>query len=90
MPADDIPHETTVSDQGMTTTPADIRRRLDIEPGDKLRWDVTEAGDLSVEVIRQRFGAFDDYEPVEWDGTALADHDLMGVDDELNETSPLE
>lgn len=90
MAAEDIPEETKVSDRGMVTIPADIRYRLDIEPGDKLRWDVTDEGDLTVEVIRQRFGAFEDYEPVEWEGDAVADHDLMGVNDELDEIGPLE
>ncbi|ELZ46463.1 transcriptional regulator [Halorubrum californiense DSM 19288] len=57
--------ETTVSDRGMVTIPADLRRRLDIEPGDKLRWAADEDGVLSVEVVRQREGAFDGFEPVD-------------------------
>lgn len=48
----------------MVTIPADLRRRLDIEPGDKLRWDVDDEGDLSVEAVKQRYGVFDDFEPV--------------------------
>ncbi|MWG32969.1 AbrB/MazE/SpoVT family DNA-binding domain-containing protein [Halomarina oriensis] len=57
--------ETTVSDSGMITIPADIRRRLDIGAGDKLRWDVDESGRLTVEVVHQREGVFDDFEPVD-------------------------
>ncbi|ELZ33860.1 AbrB/MazE/SpoVT family DNA-binding domain-containing protein [Halorubrum tebenquichense] len=57
--------ETTVSDRGMVTIPADLRRRLDIEPGDKVRWRTDEDGALSIEVTRQREGAFDDFEPVD-------------------------
>jgi AbrB family looped-hinge helix DNA binding protein len=40
MATGDAPEETKVSDRGMVTVPASLRRRLDIEPGDKLRWDV--------------------------------------------------
>ena len=59
------PEETTVSDRGMVTIPADLRRRLDIEPGDKLRWTTDEDGSLSVEIVHQREGVFDDFEPVD-------------------------
>lgn len=83
MVSEEFSQETTVIDGGTVTIPAGIRQRLDIKPGDKLRWDVTDEGDLIVEVIRQRFGVFDDYEPVEWEGDALTDHDLMGLDDEI-------
>jgi antitoxin PrlF len=78
MAADDGPAETTVSDRGMVTIPASLRRRLDIEPGDKLRWDIDEDGDLVVEVVRQRRGAFDDFEPVSMGGDGLDTHDLAG------------
>lgn len=61
---DDAPAETTVSDRGMVTVPADVRRELDIGPGDKLRWTVDD-GALSVEVVHQREGVFDDFEPVD-------------------------
>jgi AbrB family looped-hinge helix DNA binding protein len=56
--------ETKVSDRGMVTIPADLRRRLDIEPGDKLRWKMDD-GNLSVEIVHQREGVFDDFEPVD-------------------------
>jgi AbrB family looped-hinge helix DNA binding protein len=49
----------------MVTIPAELRRRLDIEPGDKLRWTADEDGELSVEVVHQREGVFDDFEPVD-------------------------
>ena len=65
MAAGDGPEETTVSDRGMVTIPADLRRRLDIESGDKLRWATDDEGNLSVEVIYQREGVFDDFEPVD-------------------------
>lgn len=59
------PKETKVSDRGMVTIPADLRRRLDIEPGDKLRWTTDEDESLSVEIVHQREGVFDDFEPVD-------------------------
>ena len=65
MATEEGPEETTVSDRGMVTIPADLRRRLDIEPGDKLRWNTDEEGALSVEVVHQREGVFDDFEPVD-------------------------
>ncbi|SMO83599.1 AbrB/MazE/SpoVT family DNA-binding domain-containing protein [Halorubrum cibi] len=83
MAAEDFPEETTVSDRGMVTIPAALRRRLDIEPGDKLRWNVTEGGDLAVEVVRQRYGAFEDDDlqaPMGGDGVET--HDLAGHEDD--------
>ena len=83
MPTNEIPEETKVSDRGMVTIPADLRRRLDIEPGDKLRWDVDEEGNLSVEVVKQRYGAFDDDDlkaPMGGDG--LETHDLAGYEED--------
>lgn len=78
MAVDDGPEETTVSDRGMVTIPASLRRRLDIEPGDKLRWEIAEGGDLHVEVVKQRHGAFEDFEPVSMGGDGLDTHDLGG------------
>lgn len=51
MTTENLPEETNVSDRGMVTIPADIRRRLDIGAGDKLRWAVDESGVLTVEVV---------------------------------------
>ncbi|WP_135663708.1 AbrB/MazE/SpoVT family DNA-binding domain-containing protein [Halorhabdus rudnickae] len=82
MATESVPEETTVSDRGMVTIPADLRRRLDIEPGDKLRWDTDEKGNLSVEVVKQCYGAFDDFEPVSMGGGGSETHDLAGHEDE--------
>ena len=82
MAPDDVPKETKVSDQGMVTIPASIRRRFGIESGDKLRWDMDEDGNLSVEVIKQRYGAFDDFEPVSMGGGGSETHDLAGHEDD--------
>lgn len=82
MATEDAPEETTVSDSGMVTIPAALRRRLDIEPGDKIRWDVDEEGALSVEVVKQRYGAFDDFEAVPMGGDGLETHDLAGHEED--------
>jgi bifunctional DNA-binding transcriptional regulator/antitoxin component of YhaV-PrlF toxin-antitoxin module len=61
------------------TIPAPLRRRLDIEAGDKLRWRVGDDGDLSVEIVRQRYGAFEDDDlKAEMGGDSLETHDLSG------------
>ena len=83
MAADEAPEETTVSDRGMVTIPAALRRRLDIEPGDKLRWSADDEGDLSVEVVKQRYGAFDDDDlKAPMGGDSLDTHDLAGSEDD--------
>lgn len=49
----------------MVTISAAIRRRLDIDAGDKLRWTTDSEGSLTVEVVHQREGVFDDSEPID-------------------------
>lgn len=82
MATEEPPEETKVSDRGMVTIPASLRDRLDIEAGDKLRWDTDEEGNLSVEVVKQRYGAFDDFEPVSMGGDGTETHDLTGHEDD--------
>ena len=77
------PEETKVSDRGMVTIPASLRRRLDIEAGDKLRWQIDEEGCLSVEIVRQRYGAFeDDHMKAPMGGDGLETHDLAGHEED--------
>jgi bifunctional DNA-binding transcriptional regulator/antitoxin component of YhaV-PrlF toxin-antitoxin module len=64
----------------MFTIPADIRRRLDIEAGDKLRWHTEDHGPLSAEIVHENYGAFDDAETANLGGDGLATHDLTGYD----------
>lgn len=82
MTAEQAREETKVSDRGMVTIPASLRRRLDIEAGDKLRWDVDEDDNLQVEVVKQRYGAFDDFEAAPMDGDGSETHDLAGYEDD--------
>lgn len=53
--------DTRVTDSGGVTVPAAVREALDIQPGDTLHWEV-ENGELRVELVRERAGAFDDFE----------------------------
>lgn len=83
MATEEAPEETKVSDRGMVTIPASLRRRLDIEAGDKLRWNVTEEGTLSVEVVRQRYGAFEDDDlKAPMGGSGHETHDLAGREED--------
>jgi AbrB family looped-hinge helix DNA binding protein len=82
MATEGTPEETKVSDRGMVTIPADLRRRLDIEPGDKLRWNVDEKGNLAVEIVKQWYGSFDDFDPVSMGGGGSETHDLAGHEDD--------
>lgn len=81
MTGDDVVDESTVSDRYAVTIPSPVRDRLDIEPGDTVRWRVTEAGELSVEVVKRQFGVLADFEPADMGEThAAEDHDLVAAD----------
>ena len=83
MAAEDASEETTVNDRGMVTIPAALRRRLDIEAGDKLRWDADDEGNLSVTVVKQRYGAFEgDEMRAPMGGGGLETHDLAGNEED--------
>lgn len=77
-----VEDETTVNDSHSITVPAEVRRQAGIEPGDKLRWRVSEDGTLSVDVVNQRYGAFSELEPVDVgeETNAAEDHDLVAGD----------
>ena len=53
--------ETTITVKGQVTIPVAIREELDLKPGDRLRFHLTESGELMVEPRRQRsiFGQLD-------------------------------
>jgi AbrB family looped-hinge helix DNA binding protein len=71
--------ETTVSERGGVTIPSEIRERFDIEPGDKIRWTVDD-GAVRVEVVHQREGVFDDFEPAPMGGDGASAHDTTGAE----------
>ena len=72
--------ETTINDRGGTTIPAEIRESLDIDGGDKLRWSVTDDGELAVEVVKQETGVFDDFEPMSLGGDGNTAHNTTGAE----------
>lgn len=73
--------ETTVNESYSVPVPAAIRREAAVEAGDKLRWRVTEDETLSVELIKQHYGAFSELTPVAGAPTNAADdHDLIAGD----------
>jgi bifunctional DNA-binding transcriptional regulator/antitoxin component of YhaV-PrlF toxin-antitoxin module len=74
---DRVEAESTVNESYGTTIPADVRKALreELEPGDKVRW-VVEGEAVLVEIVHERFGAFDNIEPLdgpEWDGDVEAE-----------------
>lgn len=70
--------ESTVNDSYGTTIPAAVREALGeaVEPGDTVRW-VVRDGDLSIELVHERYGAFEDVDPFDgpaWDSEAAAEN----------------
>lgn len=50
---------------GSGSPPPEIRDRLDLESGDRIRWRVGAGGELSAEVVEERYGARDDVESID-------------------------
>ena len=77
--APEIEGETTVNESYSVTVPAAIRQEADVDAGDKLRWHVDEDGSLSVELVKQQYGAFSELDPVDIGEStdAAEDHDLL-------------
>lgn len=57
--------ETKVTERGDVHIPTDLLDQADIEGGDRIRWRLTDDGKLEGEIVRERAGAFDDFEPVD-------------------------
>lgn len=72
--------ETTVNDSYSVTVPASIREQADIESGDKIRWTVDDDGTVSIEIVKQRVGVFDDFEPASMGGDGATAHDKTGAE----------
>lgn len=81
MSSDRVDAESKVSGN-QANIPARIRRELDIDDGDRLRWTLEESGDVRVEVVSRRSGTFADFEGYEGDAStdAAADHDGWGLE----------
>lgn len=78
----EIEDETTVNESYSVTVPAAIRREAGVDAGDKLRWRVDDDGAISVELVKQHYGAFSRLDPVDIGEPtdAAADHDLVSGD----------
>jgi len=81
MSSESIDSESKVSGN-QANIPAYIRRELDIDDGDKLRWHIEDDGTLRVYVVQQQTGTFSDFDGYDGDeATAVTDdHDAWGVD----------
>lgn len=64
-----IEQETKVTERGDIHIPNNILEEADIESGDRVRWRLESDGTLSIEIIRERVGAFDDFEPADMGDT---------------------
>ncbi|MFW6018037.1 MAG: AbrB/MazE/SpoVT family DNA-binding domain-containing protein [Halapricum sp.] len=80
MSSEGVDSESKVSGN-QANIPSHVRRELDIDDGDKLRWHVEEDGTLRVEVVQQRTRTFEDFDGYDGDQeTAVtAEHDAWGV-----------
>jgi bifunctional DNA-binding transcriptional regulator/antitoxin component of YhaV-PrlF toxin-antitoxin module len=81
MSGDRVDSESKVSGN-QANIPARIRRELDIDDGDTLRWQIEDDGSLRVRVVQQRSGTFSEFDGYGGDETTevTADHDAWGVD----------
>lgn len=57
--------ETTVTTEYSVSIPSAVRAAVDLEPGDRLRWDIDALGRLVAEIIQERRGVARDLEPVD-------------------------
>jgi bifunctional DNA-binding transcriptional regulator/antitoxin component of YhaV-PrlF toxin-antitoxin module len=83
MSTDRVDAESKVSGN-QANIPVRIRRELDIDDGDQLRWHLEDDGTVRVHVVQQRSGTFSGFDG--YDGSeatdVTADHDAWGVDTE--------
>ena len=61
--------------------PARVRRELDIDDGDGLRWRFSGNGELLVEVVHRQEGTFAEFEGYAGGpgGNVVSDHDAFGL-----------
>ncbi|RQH00832.1 AbrB/MazE/SpoVT family DNA-binding domain-containing protein [Natrarchaeobius oligotrophus] len=81
MSSESVDSESKVSGN-QANIPARIRRELDIDDGDKLRWHIEDDGTLRVQVVQQRRGTFSDFDGYDGDQPTEAEthHDTWGID----------
>lgn len=61
--------------------PAYIRQQLNIDDGDRLRWQIEDDGTLRVQIVQQREGTFSGFDGYEGEAAtdAESDHDEWGL-----------
>lgn len=76
MSSDRIDSENTVSGD-QANIPDRIRRELDTDDGDRLRWHLGDVGSVRVEVVQQRAGTFAEFDGYDGDETTdvTSEHD---------------
>ena len=81
MSSGDIDAESEVSGSS-AAIPEEVRRKLDIEDGDRLRWRLTDEDVVEVEVVRRELGSFHDFEGYEGEEETdvVEEHDSWGID----------
>ena len=81
MSSESVTSESKVSGN-QANIPARIRRKLNIDDGDKLRWYIKDDGTLRVRVIQQRNDTFNGFEGYDGDRETdvTSDHDAWSVD----------
>lgn len=62
--------------------PARIRRELDIDDGDRLRWRIETDGSVRVDIVQQQSGTFADFDGYagDVDTDVTTDHDQWGIE----------
>lgn len=81
MSSEGVDSESKVSGN-QANIPARIRRELDIDDGDTLRWHIEDDGTLRVQLVQQRSGTFSGFDGYDGDEKTdvTSDHDTWGVD----------
>lgn len=81
MSSDRVDAESKVSGN-QANIPVRIRRRLDIDDGDRLRWSVEDDGTVRIEVVHRRGGSFADFTGYEGDEKTdvTSEHDAWGIE----------
>ena len=64
MTSEGLHPNSTVDEDFKVEIPKSIRKELNLNPGDDVRWMVLP-GRKRAEILKQRYGAFDDFEPVD-------------------------
>jgi bifunctional DNA-binding transcriptional regulator/antitoxin component of YhaV-PrlF toxin-antitoxin module len=72
--------ETTVNDSYSVTVLASIREQADIESGDEIRWSVDDDETVSIGIVKQRVGAFDEFKTASMCGDGATAHDRTGTE----------